>query len=480
MKLPRWTTFPALAVLLVMAIVALPQGKNELSRGAAQRARSGRVALNPGATATDQKSFARSVVEFLPSGYVTDGSVDYRAQVQAAIEASAGGTLHLPDFPIRVSGTPGQRYALLLRQGMRVLGSPSSELLTTQGAIQVLRAENVDGLVLSGFTVRGIGSGGASLGHGLVQVTGGNDVRVEGLTVIGADADGIAIANVRGATLEGNTIEGASKSSLYLSGCEGGVVRGNIVRDFGGHSLGGNPIGAGIQLSSNKNVVCSDNVISDGVGIGILCNANNGGQKPDGNILRGNRIHSVSNPTNINVSCGIRCTNGAADKATSTLITGNSLRGCGIYGIYLENHGGSAVLGNLVVESVRTGILVSSIQDLQILDNVVLNSDASQNGGQAAIYLLNNAERVRCQGNVTRNSSLIGSARALESIKDTSRGGGHSIEPRIDHATAPPTSGNWNTGDIVYNSRPTSGAQVGWVCTSPGSPGIWSGFGTIE
>lgn len=480
MKLPRWTTYPALAVLLVIAIVALPQGKNELSRGAAQRARSQRVALTPGSSATDQKSFARSVVEFLPAGYVMDGSVDYRAQVQQAIDAAAGGTLHLPDFPIRVGATPGQRYALIVRSGMTLLGSPSSELVTTQGAIQVLRAENPSGLVFEGFTVRGIGSGGHSLAHGLVQVTGGQDVRVEGLLVQGADADGIAIANARGASLVGNTVEGASKSSLYLSNCEGGVVRGNIVRDFGGHSLGGNRIGAGIQLSSNQNVVCSDNVISEGVGVGILCNANSGGAKPGGNILRGNRIENVSNPTNMNVSGGIRCTNSAADKATSTLITGNSLRGCGVYGLYIENHGGSAILGNLIVESVRTGILVSSIQDLQILDNVVLNSDASQNGGQAAIYLLNNAERVRCQGNVTRNTSLLGSARALETVKDTSRGGGHSLEPRIDHASSPPTQGNWNTGDIIYNSRPSSGAQVGWVCTSPGSPGIWSGFGTIQ
>lgn len=44
----------------------------------------------------------------------------------------------------------------------------------------------------------------------------------------------------------------------------------------------------------------------------------------------------------------------------------------------------------------------------------------------------------------------------------------------------PPVSGSFNDGDIVWNASPTSGRFVGWVCTQPGNPGLWSGFGRIE
>lgn len=50
---------------------------------------------------------------------------------------------------------------------------------------------------------------------------------------------------------------------------------------------------------------------------------------------------------------------------------------------------------------------------------------------------------------------------------------------RIAYYSQAPTSGNWNPGDIVYNTAPTAGGNVGWVCISAGSPGTWKTFGTI-
>jgi hypothetical protein len=46
-------------------------------------------------------------------------------------------------------------------------------------------------------------------------------------------------------------------------------------------------------------------------------------------------------------------------------------------------------------------------------------------------------------------------------------------------ASAAPTGGTWKVGDIVWNSAPTAGGTVGWVCTTAGSPGTWKTFGTI-
>lgn len=42
-----------------------------------------------------------------------------------------------------------------------------------------------------------------------------------------------------------------------------------------------------------------------------------------------------------------------------------------------------------------------------------------------------------------------------------------------------PTSGQWNTGDIVWNATPQEGSYIGWVCTVQGTPGQWKPFGKI-
>lgn len=43
-----------------------------------------------------------------------------------------------------------------------------------------------------------------------------------------------------------------------------------------------------------------------------------------------------------------------------------------------------------------------------------------------------------------------------------------------------PTTGTWDIGDIIWNSIPTIGANIGWVCIKAGSPGTWAKFGTIS
>ncbi len=46
---------------------------------------------------------------------------------------------------------------------------------------------------------------------------------------------------------------------------------------------------------------------------------------------------------------------------------------------------------------------------------------------------------------------------------------------KITHVTVP-TEGYWETGDIVYNSDPKPEGYIGWICITPGNPGIWRGF----
>jgi hypothetical protein len=52
--------------------------------------------------------------------------------------------------------------------------------------------------------------------------------------------------------------------------------------------------------------------------------------------------------------------------------------------------------------------------------------------------------------------------------------------PALLYAGGPPGAYTWKVGDIVYNTTPTSGGNIGWVCTTAGSPGTWETFGTIS
>jgi hypothetical protein len=43
-----------------------------------------------------------------------------------------------------------------------------------------------------------------------------------------------------------------------------------------------------------------------------------------------------------------------------------------------------------------------------------------------------------------------------------------------------PTTGTFSVGDIAWNSTPTAGGYVGWVCVTAGTPGTWKTFGAIS
>jgi hypothetical protein len=55
---------------------------------------------------------------------------------------------------------------------------------------------------------------------------------------------------------------------------------------------------------------------------------------------------------------------------------------------------------------------------------------------------------------------------------------GNSIEEET--GTTAPTTGTWEVGQKIYNSTPTAGGYVGWICITTGTPGIWKRFGLIE
>lgn len=365
---------------------------------------------------------------FLPAKLVRDGSVDYTAQMQAAINAAAGLTLRLPPFPVRVSRRPGKPYCLIVKQGLTIRGSQGSRLVESQGAVIVLYCEGTSGLSLADFTLQGKGGRGQALGHGILQITGGSDVRVEGVRIEDSDADGLAIANATNVRVTGCSVERISKAGIYLSSCTRAVVSENLVSNVLGHTTAQGAIcGSGLQLSGNVDLVCSSNVVADGVGIGILCNSNWGQRAPSGCVIVSNRVRGFANPASPSISSGIRCDNSSPDTDTHLLVAQNSVEDCGAYGIYLEHHDGARVTQNSVSKSELSGILISTVQGALIDGNLVQDSAASGAGGQAGICLINGAANVYVRGN--RIGSTQAGMTAIPAVRDSSTGGGHHIAP---------------------------------------------------
>lgn len=55
---------------------------------------------------------------------------------------------------------------------------------------------------------------------------------------------------------------------------------------------------------------------------------------------------------------------------------------------------------------------------------------------------------------------------------------------RVIYNTAAPSStygwGYYQKGDICYNSAPSTGQQIGWICTEDGYPGAWKSMGNVN
>lgn len=94
---------------------------------------------------------------------------------------------------------------------------------------------------------------------------------------------------------------------------------------------------------------------------------------------------------------------------------------------------------------------------------------------------------VRCFGNQTVTSeNYVQAFRLMEVLEDQTqiakttdrllRAPGQRAER---YASAAPSSGYHAVGERVWNSAPTAGGTMGWVCTTAGNPGTWKTWGPI-
>jgi len=212
-------------------------------------------------------------------------------------------------------------------------------------------------------------------------------------------------------------------------------------------------------------------------------------------------------------------------------VTGNMIGGVGLNGIYVRGTGGAYSSAHLNlsgnrVETATKGITFEStlVGVVTVMGNTVVSAtswafdiQALSAGGAVLSYTNNSAIGAGDYGHYFRywaDAHIIGNhAEAVTGLsrgfypQDSIRtklafnsvgagvttafvggGGAQSVNHDFGNtwnakvmygATLAPTVGTWAVGDVLYVGAPVAGGNIGWVCTTAGTPGTWKSFGAI-
>jgi hypothetical protein len=129
---------------------------------------------------------------------------------------------------------------------------------------------------------------------------------------------------------------------------------------------------------------------------------------------------------------------------------------------------GSVTIQDSIINYTLTSNYTKALLDTygNITSKVDIRNTTITSTGGTASQSVANATTIILNDNTFTNFSLTGAT----------------VEITSNKMTSPPTKGIWKVGDIVYNSTPTIGGVLGWVCiiTGTDSAAIFKGFGTIS
>ena len=101
----------------------------------------------------------------------------------------------------------------------------------------------------------------------------------------------------------------------------------------------------------------------------------------------------------------------------------------------------------------------------------VIDTNSSQN----AITILSGAKGAITSNYIT-NSGIGSEVTEIGGVSVDSFTSKKNVQQSRNTA---PTTGSWLAGDIVWDSTPSAGNKIGWVCVTSGTPGTWKTFGVI-
>ena len=389
-------------------------------------------------------------------GAVGNGVADDTAAIQAAIdamEAAGGGIVFLPAGIYKVT------VELTITHGCIITGCGThSTIIHPATATQnTFHVQTDHAVFISDLMI--YSSDG--------EKTGGAGIYIEGATAA-TENKGTKIERVQ-MSRQYNGIEISAAAEYFINKCRiseiynYGIIVANIVDpDDGDGKITDNFIGG---YDSNSEV-------------GIL-QYSSGGLK-----LIGNKI--------LGFKKGIRL---AINSTTSILLmTGNSLENQTTTCIELVVATGVTfesvtITGNQFAPLGSIAITIIGVNNVSITGNIIETNPA---GGGVAVQVSGSSNGIIDGNTIVGNGATAGAV----SFSATALGwrfGKNNILTGITQiaynlsassfveftGAAAPTVGTYAVGDACWNTAPTAGGTIGWVCTTVGAPGTWKTFGAI-
>jgi hypothetical protein len=124
------------------------------------------------------------------------------------------------------------------------------------------------------------------------------------------------------------------------------------------------------------------------------------------------------------------------------------------------------------------GVIYDSV-DLNVAENDVLNFSVTQGSGVnlSFVVVFDPIGASAAPGPVVAGGVLAGTYPNPSFAQDMATRA--EVQAAFVYNSVIPTTGTHLLAEVVWNSAPEAGGNVGWVCTVPGTPGTWKPFGAI-
>ncbi|MBN9671188.1 TIGR03808 family TAT-translocated repetitive protein [Labrenzia aggregata] len=271
---------------------------------------------------------------------VDDQSAQFQNAVNRAVER--GRALFLPAGTYPVSN-------LRLPSGTLIVGVPGRTRLVYQGGGgQLLRAEGVSNIGLTGITFDGANRAIGDFTEGLLHFIGVRTLELDNCEIAGSSKMGVVLDRCSG-RVENCRISGAAEAGLRSNEAVGLRITGNTVSDCAN---------GGIWVHRWRDG--EDGTIVSGNRVERI-GARYGGTGQFGNGINVFRAHGVMVSNNRIADCAFSAIR--SNTGSNVQIIGNSCLRSGETGIYSEFAFQGAVISNNIVDGATTGISIANFMD---------------------------------------------------------------------------------------------------------------------
>ncbi|WP_428671858.1 TIGR03808 family TAT-translocated repetitive protein [Roseibium sp.] len=305
----------------------------------------------------------RGSIDSADLGLVPNAANDQTTQFQNAVNRAVerGRALFLPAGTYPVAN-------LRLPSGTLIVGVPGRTRLVYQGGGgQLIRAEGVSNIGLTGITFDGANRSIGDFTEGLLHFIGVRNLSLDNCQIAGSAKTGLVLDRCSG-RVENCLISGSAEAGMRSNEADGLAITGNTVTDC---ANGG--IWVHRWREGEDGTIVSGNRVE-------RIGARYGGTGQFGNGINVFRAHGVIVSNNRVADCAFSAIR--SNSGSNVQILGNSCMRSGETAIYSEFGFQGAVISNNIVDGATTGISIANFM----------------NGGRMAV----------CSGNLIRNISEDG------------------------------------------------------------------------